>query len=363
MRHTSKKFQFAILTGLLALATACSNTADKGGIPEPADAPKKKVTDADETVSFNPRVDILFVVDDSSSMTSHQSNLSRNIKLFTAEIQKTTFLDYHIGVVTTSMDHVDPSSPWGADCDNAGSYDARACGDGRLVRYKTQIPYIDNNTPNGLNVLEQNLLVGTNGSGEEHIFDPIVAALTPPLENTVNQGFLRADATLAIIVVTDAEDQSTTTTTGKQLEDFLVNLKGGRHDKVLAYGALIPSNLANPACPRDDGSQTPLRIEDFLKLAGGLEYNICDTDYGTKLAHIASDVVQKVGRVMYLSRPPVVSTIQVTYGSQTIPNDPDNGWTYDPVRNALIFGDKIVLTVQPPGTTLQVNFTAGTYGQ
>jgi hypothetical protein len=363
MKITSMKIQLAILGALIALSAGCSQTAEKGAIP-PQGPPQKKVTDSDETVSFNPRVDILFVVDDSGSMASHQANLSKNIKLFTAEIQKTTFLDYHIGVVTTSMDGLDPntpydpSDPWGTPpCDNVQA--TRACGDGRLVRWKTKVPYIDNNTPNGLAILETNLQPGANGSGEEHIFDPIAAALTQPFENTVNAGFLRADATLAIVIVTDTEDQSRSFPTAKGLFDLLVNLKGGKADKVLAYGAIIPSSVARPTCPRDEYS--PAKIEEFIALAKGLEYNVCDPDYGTKLAHIAADVVQKVGRIMYLSHPPVVDTITVTYGSQVIPNDPDKGWVYDPVRNALVFGTKIVLTVQPPGTQLSVNFTAGTY--
>jgi hypothetical protein len=282
--------------------------------------------------------------------------LAKNIKLFTQEVQKTTFLNYHIGVVTTSMDDVSASY-----CDRTGGYAPRACGDGRLVRYKTKIPFIDNNTPNGLSVLEENLVVGTSGSGEEMMFDPVKAALSQPLTSNENAGFLRADASLAIVFITDAEDQSDNVQTPKDMYDFLVNLKNGRADKVLAYGAMIPSSVTNPSCSRDEGNKTPRRIEEFIALTKGLEYDICDSDYGKKLAIVAADVVQKVGRIMYLSRPPIVDTISVTYGSQVLPNDKDYGWTYDPVRNALIFGDKIVLSTQPSGTTMSVTFTTGTY--
>ena len=100
---------------------------------------------------------------------------------------------------------------------------------------------------------------------------------------------------------------------------------------------------------------------EFLNLAKGIEYNICDADYGTKLATIAKDVIGKVGKFMYLSRPPVVDTIVVTYGSQVIPNDVKTGWTYDTVRNALAFGEELKYSAQPAGTQLEVNFTAGTY--
>lgn len=357
----------AAVVAALALV-ACSQTSDKGAIPP--DHPVQKVRDSDEHAVFNQMVDILFVVDDSGSMDRHQSNLSKNIHLFTQELAKTQFLDYHVGVVTTSMDHADPnlpwdpSEPWGrAPCSNAQvpSNRARACGDGRLVGYKTKVPFIDRNTPNGLEVLETNVIVGTNGSATEMMFDPVKAALTPPMENGPNAGFLRTDASLAIIFVSDAEDQSTRTGSPKDLYDFLVQLKGGRPDKLMAYAALVPSSETNPDCSRDEGSVTPQRTEAFLAMVKGLEYNICDADYGTKLGAIAKDVVAKVGKIMYLTRIPDPKTITVSYGTQSIPNDVDYGWTYDPVRNALIFGDKLKYTVQPQGTQLTVDFTAGEY--
>ncbi len=326
--------------------------------------PVEKVRNSEEHATFNQEVDILFVVDDSGSMSSHQSNLSKNIKQFTAEVQKTQMLDYHIGVVTTSMDGAtpyDPADPYSSGCDSPNTRwgGERACGDGKLVHYKTGISFIDRHTPNGLNVLEQNLLVGISGSGQESMFDPIAAAVTPPLSTRENAGFLRPNATLAIIMVTDAEDQSTKMNP-QSLYNLLVQLKGGHADKVLAYGALVPSSVANPACESDQGD-APLKVEEFLNLAKGIEYNICDPDYGTKLATIAKDVIEKVGKFMYLSRPPVVDTIVVTYGSQVIPNDVKTGWTYDPVRNALVFGDGLKYSVQPAGTQLEVNFTAGIY--
>jgi hypothetical protein len=62
--------------------------------------------------------------------------------------------------------------------------------------------------------------------------------------------------------------------------------------------------------------------------------------------------------VLYLSRPPQPDTIFVTFGSQTVPNDPKKGWVFDPVRNALVFGDEIDLKEEPQGTQVEVDFTA-----
>lgn len=338
----------AFATIAVSTLLGCSPESPKAVTPPVGKV--EKIRDSDETASFNPAVDILFVVDDSGSMGSHQTNLSNNIKQFTAEIQKNQILDYHIGVVTTAMDGLRP----GAGCDN----NFRVCGDGRLVRYPSGVPYVTRQTPNGLATLERNLIVGTNGSPIEMIFDPIYAALSQPMIGGDNSGFLRQDASLALLFITDAEDQSRNMNVQK-LVSFLTGLKNGRADQILAYGAIIPSGIVNPACSRDTGE--PLKIEQLLAVFKGTEFNVCDTDYGLKLAHIAADVVQKVGRIMYLTRPPVPETITVSYGTQDIPEDAETGWLYDPVRNALLFGPKLTLSVQPQGTKLEVNFTAGTY--
>lgn len=329
----------------VAIAFGCSPESPKAVTPPVGKI--EKIENSDETASFNPAVDILFVVDDSGSMASHQTNLSKNISLFTAEIQKNQFLDYHIGVVTTSM--------WpGTGCDPA----TRICGNGILVRSPTGVPFITRQTPNGLAMLEKNLIVGTSGNSQEKIFDPIQAAFSQPAIGGDNVGFLRSEASLAIVVITDTEDQSTNSDP-RSIASFLTNLKSGRPERVLFYGAMIPSTVATPSCPRDDGP--PLKIEQVMTTFKGTEFNVCDNDYGVRLAHIAADVVQKVGRIMYLTRPPVPGTIVVMYGSQEIPEDAESGWLYDPVRNALLFGSKLTLSVQPQGTKLEVGFTAGVY--
>jgi hypothetical protein len=50
--------------------------------------------------------------------------------------------------------------------------------------------------------------VGTNGSGVETWLQPALKALTAPLINADNAGFLRDEAALEVVCVTDAPDQS-----------------------------------------------------------------------------------------------------------------------------------------------------------
>lgn len=292
-------------------------------------------------VSFNRAVDILFVVDDSGSMQGHQANLAKNVKLFTQSITSSQILDYHIGVVTSNMD----SKPWNPK--PGQTYKGELWGTTKFVTKQT---------PNGARELELNLQPGTNGSAGEQFFSPVQAALSQPLVTAENAGFFRPDAYLAVIFLTDTDDQSDITP--PDFYRFLVNLKGGDASKIISYGVYIPTT--DRGCDRS-GEEEPLKLEAFFKLANAQTLGLCDADYGTKLATLGDDLARRVGSILYLSRPAQPNTITVTYGSQTIPNDPKTGWIYDPVRNGLIFGEDIDLKPEPQGTQVEVDFIAAEY--
>jgi hypothetical protein len=96
-------------------------------------------------------------------------------------------------------------------------------------------------------------------------------------------------------------------------------------------------------------------------LIGGNFYNLCDPNFGNELAKISGDISSKVGRVIYLDRPPAVATIHINYGTQIIPNDPLLGWTYDPSLNAIILSENIEWIDQGPNVKLEVNFAEAEY--
>jgi hypothetical protein len=66
--------------------------------------------------------------------------------------------------------------------------------------------------------------VGTSGAGIEQPLAAAVLALTPPKLSTVNAGLVRSDAALAVVVVSDASDQSTQPVS--YYLNRLMNLKG-----------------------------------------------------------------------------------------------------------------------------------------
>ena len=320
----------------LTVLGGCSESSKNLIIPK-AVIPKEEFSEKPKDFSvFNPKVDILFVIDNSGSMSDAQRNLSRNANLFADAISKVSILDYHIGVLTTDMDTF--------NCRNA-------CG--KLQGFPT---FIEKTTPNLVASLSSRMVVGTDGSATEQMFSPVVAALSSPLETTANQGFYRQDAFLAVILVTDAMDQSM-----YQAQDFLRFLtnKKGDPSKVLGYGVirkLAEEEICRGMEELDD------KLETFLSTVSNGDktqknvLSLCDNDWGTKLADFAKDIVRRSAGIVKLSRIPNVKTIKVSYGTQVIPNSVTDGWVYQPSTNSILLAEGINWKYQGPNVGLSIDF-------
>lgn len=329
-----RKYFLILLIGILA-SFGCSDTNKSTKLIRiPKKVQEKDDRKGDVQNAFFPTVDILFVVDDSGSMQGFQDNLAQNIDLFVASLKSLAVLKYHIGVVTTDMDDDERS--------------------GRLYAYGSNPLFVDSSTLGGDLILRSNLMVGTNGSASEEMFSPVKAALSSPLVDSTNAGFYRSNAHLAVIFLTDSEDQSDLSP--GEIFDFLKSLKRGDDRKVMSYGVVIPSGVSG--CSRDYGE--PTKIESFVDMANAGSgsrriFNICDPDFGKHLTKIRDDMVSQIGLFIYLDELPAVDTIQVFWGTQQIDSDYDKGWVYDNKRNAIHLGKDIELLEQP-GAELVVRF-------
>lgn len=331
-----------ILTILFAISIlSCSDQQPSKSLAIQADLGQDKLSGDEGKNSKNTvleaRVDILFVVDDSGSMGNHQSNLAANINNFVQSFTNRPYIDYHIGVITTSMNS-----------------SANCCG--RLVG-KTR--FVDRSTPNVVSVLAKNLIVGTDGSALEETFEPTLVALTERIADGYNKDFLRDDAHLVVIFITDAEDQGALSP--QDFYDGLVDIKKDPN-RILSYGVIVPSS-APADCPRDDWSR-PQRIETFLQSTingstGKNIFSLCDPNFGDKLSDLADDLVGYIANYIYLSRvPDLKKPMTVHFGTQIIPSGYPAGWSYTGSVNAISFGPKVQWTRQPIGTKVQVDYTA-----
>lgn len=329
-----------LLAAFVLLSAACSDDAPKDYFaPFTKD---KKVTDGNASDVFDPKADILFVVDNSGSMDGHQRNLAANVSLFTSIFLQNSILDYNIGVITTDSEGFLGS----ADC----------CG--KLVG-STRI--VTKTTPSSNAVLQNNLMVGISGSGREAPFETLSMATEAGMLSGWNAGFVRPSAALIVIFITDAEDQSQGISPQSMLAQLLA-LKNNDKRRVLSYGAIIPSTVNN--CTRDS-SDTPVRLETFLDIvpngkgAGGVGNNVvslCAPDYGQRLAEFALQIVDSISSTIYLTRLPDPKSLRVTYGSIELPMDPKVGWSYSPEKNVIFLGPDIDWASQPPGSKVEVHY-------
>jgi len=169
----------------------------------------------------NKDVDILFVLDTSNSMAEEQATLSKNFPLF-IDALRTAKLgnkipNVHIGVTTVDLGAGNYSLP---SCEVAG-------GDGGKLQTMPRIagctppgnPYISyidgvTNVKSAVTDPVQQVKqafqciveIGTGGCGFEQTLETARRALDPALN--VNPGFIRKDASLAVVFITDEDDCS-----------------------------------------------------------------------------------------------------------------------------------------------------------
>jgi len=325
-------------------------------------------------------VDVLFVVDNSNSMAEEQDALAREIPrvvqaLATGDADADGVQDFpaiaslRTGVVTTDMGTGDFVVP---TCSNA-----RAGDDGILrTRGNTAIAGCEATYPSFLDFSSSDdatsfarevgcvATIGTNGCGFEQQLEATLKALTPSTATTSfvggtvghadghNAGFLRDDAILLIVMLTDEDDCSAidprifdpvSTVYGGDLNlrcfqhpeavqpidrfvqglieakgdavrlvfapiaGFPVDLEGQSVDTILADDRMelrvdpaMPSRLF-PACDR--ASQTAFPAHRILQVAQGLEADgaasvpgsICQDDFGGPIARILDRVSLRVG--------------------------------------------------------------------
>jgi hypothetical protein len=205
------KTQFAVLFGLAILAGACGPgpRGDDDGVGDDDDMPPPPPPG--EMKECN-KMDIVFVVDDSGSMAEEQSNLATNFPMFAQVLSTYTTsdgqpLDYRVAVTTTGrdMDYVidlgqGMTLPQHEDGDN-GAFRA-TCGSTKR--------YLEPADANMSQTLSCRANVGTGGPSYEMPLLMSKWALSERIMDSTNAGFLRDDALLAIVMITDENDSSTT---------------------------------------------------------------------------------------------------------------------------------------------------------
>lgn len=214
-------------------------------------------------------VDVLLVVDDSCSMADEQEALSVGFDRF-VEFFEFASVDYHIGVTTTDMENIG----------------------GALIGYGG-FSVIDPGTPSASDVFGANVQVGTAGSGFERGLDAAKQALSPLMLDGPNAGFLRDDAVLSLIFISDEEDISHFGV-NTYIDSFLALKNENARRDVFNSSALIgldeetglPGSCGSPLDP-SGGAVGSLRYFEMARQTLGSVGSICQDDF--------ADVVGQMG--------------------------------------------------------------------
>jgi hypothetical protein len=194
----------------------------------PGDAPAGDGGEGDDGGTGVRQLDLVFLIDDSSSMTTIQQTLAANFPTFLRALRDGlggTLPDLHIGVVTSDMGAgAFTSSVPGCTIPDLGAFvsapraaTSAVCQTARLTGAQPYISSSGNGTVNNFSGALEDVFgclaqVGSAGCGFEHQLAAVRAALGDPTRGLPappgNAGFLRAQALLAIVFITNEDDCS-----------------------------------------------------------------------------------------------------------------------------------------------------------
>lgn len=288
----------------------------------------------EQASAYVPRkLDVLFVVDNSGSMSSSQASLAANFPSFINFFKQKGY-DYKIAVTTTDSFYGDQfiSEP----CSLCNEEQTRFKSGSSPLIYE-----ITPDTPNLEDVFAANVNVGIAGSGDERAFSSFKAALT----SNLNASFHRSDAYLAVVIVSDEEDFShddisinesylqPTLHTVLSYKSFLETFTGGESAKDFSVSTI---SILDETCRSSLGSgrKIGLRYMELADIAGGTQNSICE-GFDLVLDNISSAIASQIVANFVLTRTPILSSVRVLVDGVAISESTTDGWSYDEATNSI----------------------------
>lgn len=252
-------------------------------------------------------VDVLWVVDNSSSMLAEQQKLADNFPVF-LNYYRNSGLDWQIGVVSTDMSEPTES--------------------GRL-QGAAGFLWADPTVPDPTGVFSQMALLGRTGSAKEQGRAATHAALTEPLLSGPNAGFYRPHARLSTIVVSDEQDFSDGISVGGFI-DWYMRLKPD--PTMVDFSAIISMD---EAC--NDGRMGTEYLP-IIEATHGSAFSICEHDWSPILEALG---IRAAGlqREFFLTEVPDPDTLEVWIDDEEVRYDfiPEQDFLYDGDHNSIHF--------------------------
>lgn len=275
-------------------------------------------------------VDLLLVVDDSCSMQEEQQSLAQTASIL-INAADGFGADYRIAVTTT-----DPG-------DNPG---APAAG---TLRGNPRV--IEPQSPTRIADLAAAINVGINGSPDEQgLFAAAQAVNDPVLLSGPNAGFLRPNAELVVLILSDEPDFSPLAV--QTYVDQLRNRPIGLPNALRIY--TISGGLVG--CTGPGGSAGPgLRYVEAAIMTGGFDRSICDANYATTVGEIAALTFDPPNRRFTLGAAPAPGSVEVFVDGVMVParTGTVTAWGVDYLGRTLVFA---LDAIPSPQSTVRVEY-------
>lgn len=346
MRNASK---IALVATLMMGLSACDKSG--GGISILAAEENFKVS-----MNTQPKpIDILWVVDNSGSMNSSQTNLANNFSSFIQDFISLNY-DFRMAVTTTDTWYNQYSgnaffNPRWRTGNRANLYNPSFNPQGAST--DSGVFVMTRTTANLTTVFQTNIKVGTQGNGDERAFPSMMRSLN----HGANSDFRRNGAFLSVIIVSDEEDFSTNTSSLNesysnpalipvssyisQLDTLTGATAADRKDKY-QVSAIYIQDAACLATLGDSSQKISQRYAEIADATGGSKNSLCDS-FNTVLNNIKNSVLAAAA-VFPLERTPIAGSIVIKIDGATIPEG-STTWNYEADKNQIRFVESFARTL------------------
>jgi hypothetical protein len=256
-------------------------------------------------------------------MTDHQNRLSAAIPDLIQKLLSLK-LDLHFAVVSSNM---------------AGNTNGKPADGGKFLGSPR---YLTSSTSNLASNLAARIKVGEGGSNNERGMESLVTALSSPHIINEGAGFLRQEAYLVIVALTDEEDNSLVPGGSSQAMTyytrFFDQLKPQTIPGVKNWVMNVIGKLSlSVSC--SSFSESGSISEPYMSLAtysGGIKTSLCTNNLTGAVANIKARLVEILTDYR-LNKVPSIETIRVVLNGQVVPRSQVNGWEYISSINSIRF--------------------------
>ncbi|MGI5860984.1 MAG: choice-of-anchor D domain-containing protein [Myxococcales bacterium] len=256
-----------------------------------------------------PKTDVLWVIDNSGSMYDKQQFLAANATEFINQANALNS-DYQVAVIATEWAGSNPPH----QADNASAFPGTPINAGEFFGNPKIIKRSD---PDPAAELSRNIRVGECCSDPaESGLEAAKAALSDPLISDPakpNSQFVREDAKLAIIVLSDEEDQGASQNV-EYYVDFFQTLKGAKNTSLFAWHSIVgdsPSGCSATVNGHSVQAAAGKRYIEASTRTNGIFRSICTSDWGRIANDIGLDAFAAKTQ-FFLSRTADPATLVVT---------------------------------------------------